>query len=68
MEIPETLNEVGAFASSLVTRPGMTPEDVIKVGAALLVAAQMIFESIGGAELAASQFYAFADRCAAPHK
>ena len=68
MEQSEILNEVGKFASLIITRSGTTEEDAVKVAAAFLVAAETIFERIGGQAMAAAQFYAAADRCASPRR
>lgn len=66
MKISDALSEVGKFAAAMVTRPGTTEEDAIKIGAALLVAAEEIFTAVGGKKMAAAQFYIAADRCGAP--
>jgi hypothetical protein len=65
MEATEALSVVGKFAAPLVTKPGLTPEDMIKIGSAFAVVAEHIFKAVGGDEMAAHQFYAMADRCAA---
>lgn len=60
------LDTVGKFTAALVSVPGTTEEDTIRIAAALMSAAEMIFRQIGGGSLAAQQFYLAADRCASP--
>lgn len=66
MENSDALSEVGKFAAAMVTRPGVTEEDAVRIGAALLVAAEEIFTAVGGKKMASAQFYIAADRCGAP--
>jgi hypothetical protein len=64
MDDAEILSKVGKFAAPLVTDPNVTPEDVIRIGAAFVAVAEEIYRAVGGNNLAAQQFYVVADRCA----
>jgi methionine aminopeptidase len=61
----ELLRKVGTGAASLI-RPGMTIEEIATIGASFAATAEVIFRAVGGREYAAKQFYAAADRLAAP--
>lgn len=57
-----TLDAVGKFSASLVTAPGTTPEDAVRIASALISSAELILEAVGGNALAAQVLYAAADR------
>jgi hypothetical protein len=44
----------------------MTIEEIATIGASFAATAEVIFRAVGGREYAAKQFYAAADRLAAP--
>lgn len=64
MDTSEALNIVGRFAAPLVTRPDMLPADRIRLASAFAAVAEEILKAVGGNEMAASLFYAIADRLA----
>ena len=66
MENADALSEIGTYAAEMVTRPGITAKDAVKIGAAFLVAAEEIFTAVGGKKMASAQFYVAADRCGVP--
>lgn len=61
--IKDCLPKVIAFRAQLIREHCQSEEDAIALATLFCGEAQRIWEQLGGKELAAAQFYRFADRC-----
>ena len=64
--IKTLMPEVAEHRARLVKRHCKTEEDLIAMATIYAMQAHKIWQEMGGEKLAAAQFYAWADRCAAP--
>lgn len=63
--LEKALNEIAKTRVRLINQC-KSDDEVLAIGTALLFDAQKVFTELGGEKHAAGQFYAFADRLAAP--